>query len=200
AGGHLVALLGTSGGVKEVEGQGGHSDQSSRVQAVVDFFGPADLTKMGGKPDSAVAKLLGGPVQENKEKAAKASPVTYVSKESAPFLILHGDKDPTVPYSQSEMLEEALKKAGVEVTLVNVKGAGHGGEGVQTQGKRKRNADFFEKHLEKRGKEDTDTRKTRKNTKKDKRQQFSSFVFLRVFSCVSWTIYSIPWGHWSRGS
>jgi acetyl esterase/lipase len=152
AGGHLVALLGTTGGVKELEGKGGHSDQSSRVQAVVDLFGPADLTKMGGKPDSAVAKLLGGPVQENKEKAAKASPVTYVSKESAPFLILHGDKDPTVPYSQSEMLEEALKKAGVEVTLVNVKGAGHGGKEFQTEENRKRIADFFEKHLKKGGK------------------------------------------------
>ena len=83
AGGHLVALLGTTGGVKELEGNGGNLDQSSRVQCVVDWFGPTDLTTMGGehdKPDSPVARLIGGPVQENKEKARKASPLTYVEQ------------------------------------------------------------------------------------------------------------------------
>jgi acetyl esterase/lipase len=155
AGGHLVALLGTTGNVKKLEGKGGHSDQSSRVQAVVDLFGPTDFTKMGGnhdKPTSAEARLLGGPVQENKDKSAKANPITYVSKESAPFLILHGDKDPTVPYNQSELLEEALKKAGVEVTLVKVEGAGHGGKEFRTEEIQKRIADFFDKHLKKGGK------------------------------------------------
>ena len=47
AGGHLVALLGTTGGVKELEGQGGNLDQSSRVQCVVDWFGPSDLADDG---------------------------------------------------------------------------------------------------------------------------------------------------------
>src|SRR5262245_55893196 len=84
AGGHLVALLGTSGDVKDLEGDDGTPDQSSRVQAVVDWFGPTDFTKMGGshdQPDSPEAKLVGGPVQENKEKAARANPITYVSKD-----------------------------------------------------------------------------------------------------------------------
>jgi acetyl esterase/lipase len=150
AGGHLVALLGTTGSVKELEGKGGNLDQSSRVQAVVDFFGPTDLTKMGGshdRPDSPEAKLIGGPVQENKEKAAKANPITYAGKDAAPFLILHGDKDNTVPYSQSELLVDALKKAGVEVTLKKIEGAGHGGRDFSNPENRKLIEEFFDRHL-----------------------------------------------------
>jgi dipeptidyl aminopeptidase/acylaminoacyl peptidase len=53
------------------------------------------------EPDSSVAHLIGGPVQKNKEKAAKASPVTYVTKDAAPFLIMHGDQDDVVPLAQA---------------------------------------------------------------------------------------------------
>ena len=90
AGGHLVALLGTTGNVKELEGHGGNLDQPSRVQCVVDWFGPTDFAKMGGrqdKPDSPMARLVGGPVRDRKELAAKANPIAYVGKDSAPFLI-----------------------------------------------------------------------------------------------------------------
>jgi acetyl esterase/lipase len=152
AGGHLVALLGTTGGAKELEGKGGNLDQSSRVQAVVDLFGPTDLTKMGGShdgPRSPEALLIGGPVQENKEKAAKANPIEYVKKDNPPFLILHGDKDAVVPFGQSELLEAALKKAGVEVTLKRVKGAGHGGPAFTSAENRKLIEEFFAKHLKK---------------------------------------------------
>jgi acetyl esterase/lipase len=152
AGGHLVALLGTSGDVKELEGNDGIRDQSSRVQAVVDWFGPTDVTKMGGghdRPDSPEAKLLGGPVQGNKDKAARANPIAYVSKDDPPFLIMHGDKDPTVPFSQSELLVEALKAAGVEVTFHPVKGAGHGGREFSSEENRKLVEEFFGKHLKK---------------------------------------------------
>ncbi len=152
AGGHLVALLGTTGNVKELEGQGGNLDQSSRVQCVVDWFGPTDFATMGGShdgPTSAEAKLLGGPVQENKEKARKASPLAYVSKDSAPFLIMHGDQDKSVPIQQSEALAEALKKAGIEATFVVVKGNGHGGPGFNSPENRKLIEDFFAKHLAK---------------------------------------------------
>ncbi len=150
AGGHLVAMLGTSGGVKELEGQGGNLDQSSRVQCVVDWFGPSDLATMGGShdnPGSPESRLIGGPVQDNQEKARKASPLTYVSKDSAPFLIMHGDKDNTVPLGQSEVLAEALKKVGVEVNLVVVKGNGHGGPGFNSPENRKLIEDFFAQHL-----------------------------------------------------
>ena len=149
AGGHLVAMLGTTGNVKELEGKGGNLDQSSRVQCVVDWFGPSDLP-MGGShddPGSPESRLIGGPVLENKEKARKASPLTYVSKDSAPFLIMHGDKDNVVPLAQSELLAEALKKTGVEVKLVVVKGNGHGGPGFNSPENRKLIEDFFTKHL-----------------------------------------------------
>jgi acetyl esterase/lipase len=162
AGGHLVALLGTSGGVKELEGKGGHPDVSSRVQAVCDWFGPTDLLKMneqagkGGRidhdaPRSPESRLLGGPLQKRKEQARKANPITYVSKDDPPFLIMHGDKDPLVPIGQSELLQEALKKAGVECTLIRVKGAGHGGRGFSSPENRRRIEAFFSKHLKDRG-------------------------------------------------
>ncbi len=73
--------------------------------------------------------------------------MTYVSKDSAPFLIMHGDKDNVVPPGQSDVLAKALKKAGVEVTLVVVKGNGHGGPGFNSPENRKLIEDFFAKHL-----------------------------------------------------
>ena len=152
AGGHLVAMLGTTGGVKEMEGTGGNLDQSSRVQCIVDWFGPSDLLTMAGShdnPASPESRLIGGPVQKNKENARKASPVTYVSKDSAPFLIMHGDQDNVVPPGQSEELVAALKKAGVEVKLQIIEGNGHGGPGFNSPENRKLVADFFAKHLRK---------------------------------------------------
>jgi acetyl esterase/lipase len=150
AGGHLAALLGTSGGVKELEGGGGNLDQYSRVQCVVDWFGPSDLMTIGGShdnPGSPESRLIGGPVQENKEKARKASPLTYVGADSAPFLIMHGDRDQVVPLDQSKVLAEALKKAGVEVKLQIVEGGGHGGAAFASPENRKLVEDFFARHL-----------------------------------------------------
>jgi acetyl esterase/lipase len=150
AGGHLVALLGTTAGVKDLEGDAGNLDQSSRVQAVVDWYGPTDFATVGpglSNPNSPVSKLIGGSPLENKEKAAKASPITYVGKDAAPMLIMHGDKDKLVIPSQSEELAAALKKAGAEVTLEVVKGNGHGGPDFLNPENRKRIADFFDKYL-----------------------------------------------------
>lgn len=157
AGGHLVALLGTSGGVKDLETQHGHMDQSSRVQAVVDYYGPTDFTQMSkfpskidhDAPNSPEALLIGGPVQQNKDKAARANPITYVTKDDPPFLIVHGDQDPLVPLNQSELLEAALKKAGVPVQLVVIKGGGHGGPQFQDQERRDLITGFFDRHLKK---------------------------------------------------
>jgi acetyl esterase/lipase len=145
AGGHLVALLGTTAGVKELEGPGGNVDQSSRVQAVVDWYGPTDFLTVGAK--ATRTNLLGGDPQQNKEKAMKASPVTYVSKDAAPFLIMHGDQDKTVPISQSETFTEGLKKAGADATFVVVKGGKHGGALFTNAESMKLIEDFFARHL-----------------------------------------------------
>lgn len=137
AGGHLVALMGTSGGAAELEGGLGYPRQSSRVQAVVDFFGPTTFTKMDAAgsrmvhdaPDSPESMLIGGAIQEHPELVRRVDPITYVSADDPPFLIVHGDKDLTVPYNQSELLAEALAAAGVEHTFHTVKGGGHGNGG-----------------------------------------------------------------------
>jgi acetyl esterase/lipase len=150
AGGHLVALLGTSGDVKELEGNGGNLDQSSRVQCVVDWFGPTDFTKMGGSHDDAnspEAKLIGGPVQEKKDVAARANPITYITKDDPPFLIMHGEDDKVVPIGQSELLDEALRKAGVESTFIRIPENGHGGPGFVNPENRKKIEEFLGKHL-----------------------------------------------------
>lgn len=134
AGGHLAALLGTAGDKFDL---GEHIEQSSRVQAVVDYFGPTDFLQMDAHAlpsapfkhnaiDSPESLLVGGPLLENDLIAARANPVTYASKDDAPFLIVHGDQDPLVPLHQSKLLEGALAKAGVSATLYVVPGAGHG--------------------------------------------------------------------------
>lgn len=152
AGGHLVALLGTAGDVKEFD-KGRNLKFSSRVQAVCDYFGPTDFTRISrfpskirhDAPDSPESKLIGGPVQENKEACRRVNPITYVTKDDPPFLIVHGDKDQTVPHNQSQLLYEALKKAGVKVKFHTVKGAGHGR--FNSPQVDKMVDDFFDRHL-----------------------------------------------------
>lgn len=136
AGGHLAAMLGMTGDVADFE-VGEHLDVSSRVQAVVDYYGPTDFLQMDTQrlpdgmvhdpADSPESQLVGGAIQEHPEKVARANPITYVSSDAPPFLIIHGNRDPLVPYGQSVLLVEALQEAGVEVTFYTVEGAGHGG-------------------------------------------------------------------------
>ena len=120
AGGHLAALLGTTGGVPELEGSGDNMQYSSQVQAVCDVGGPADLlamTNLGPRRISAIEGLLGGPLEKDKAKAIAASPIHYVSKDDPPFLIVHGEADRVVPVEQSQRFYEELRKAGVNATL-----------------------------------------------------------------------------------
>ena len=131
AGGHLVALLGTSGDVKELEGDEGNAEYSSRVQAVCDFFGPTDFLQFDPNQVSvayrqATSMLVGGRVLDHKDKVTQANPITWITKDDPPFLIVHGDQDKVVPYQQSELLAAALEKAGVPVTLQIVKDGPHG--------------------------------------------------------------------------
>ena len=128
AGGHLAALLGTSGGVPELEGSGDNMQYSSRVQAVCDVAGPADLpalTNLGPKRMFAIEGLLGGPLEKDKAKAIAASPIHYVSKDDPPFLIVHGEADRVVPVEQSQRLYEELRTAGVNATLKILPQVGH---------------------------------------------------------------------------
>ena len=136
AGGHLVALLGTSGGVIELEGTvGDHLEVSSRVQAVCDYYGPTNFLALLDQPSlidrrtptSPESLLLGGLTVDFPDLAALASPVTHVDPTDPPFLIVHGDNDRTVPYQQSVDLHQVFAEAGVEATLHLVGRAGHGG-------------------------------------------------------------------------
>ena len=126
AGGHLASLLGTSGDGKVLKDTGEHLDQSSRVQAVIDMFGPLRITK---------------------DTVGKSDVLAYVKKDAAPFLIVHGDADKSVPMKQSEQLTDALKKAGADVTFFVVKGGGHSGQIFFTDEMMTMYRKFFDKHL-----------------------------------------------------
>jgi acetyl esterase/lipase len=129
AGGHLAALLGLTGALTGFDGQGGWSAESSRVQAVVDFYGPSDFTMSGAKSDKPTISLLKtgfGAKGADDPILKRASPVTYVSAGAPPFLILHGDHDHKVELKQSVELHERLRAAGVSSTLVVIKNFSHG--------------------------------------------------------------------------
>jgi acetyl esterase/lipase len=154
AGGHLVALLGTSGDVADFS-TGENPDVSSRVQAVCDYYGPSDFMTMGTVPgfemharaDSPESALLGASAAEKPETAKVASPVSYATPDDPPFLIVHGDSDRTVPPDQSRRMDAALRKAGVETELIFLLGAGHGGPAFSTPEMAKKVACFFDSHL-----------------------------------------------------
>lgn len=158
SGGHLAAFVGTSGNANEMEGDLGNTNVSSRVQAVVDWFGPTDLTLMAqqsgprsmiqhNSADSPESRLVGGPIQEKKDLAKTANPVTYVDGTDPPFLIMHGDNDQLVPLGQSVILAKALIDAGVEVTMKTVHGAGHEGPQFRNAENRRLIEDFLSRTL-----------------------------------------------------
>ena len=131
AGGHLALLLGLA---DKVEGwdAGGNTDESSRVQCVVDFFGPADLSLYAVSPaveDAYMVPVFGKSCKTDPEVYKKASPVTYVSKAAPPVLILHGTFDLIVPVIHSENLQKKLTGAGATAELITVRGEGHGWTG-----------------------------------------------------------------------
>lgn len=130
AGGHLVCLLGTTGGVRDLEGSGGNAEYSSRVQAVVGLYSSADLVGAGKRdPESATGPrylFLGKTYAQAPELWAKASPLSYVGKDNPPFLLMHGDQDKAVPFEESMVLANRLKAAGVQAELFVVPGAPHG--------------------------------------------------------------------------
>jgi acetyl esterase/lipase len=157
AGGHLVAMLGVSDGVSKLEGDGGWSGISSGVQAVCDWFGPTDFLQMNragssqdhDAPDSPESELIGAAIQDHPELVAQANPITYINAERSipPFLIVHGQQDPLVPFNQSELLFAALKRVGAQVSLYPIAAAGHGGPAFETPEISNLVRTFFETHL-----------------------------------------------------
>lgn len=131
AGGHLVAFLGTTGDLKQFEGEGGNPGFSTRVRAVAAFNPVLDFTVARMQDPAAAARgalfnFLGTTYKDRPDLYAQASPATHVSRESAAFLFLHGTADTTVPYEQSVDMMKKLKGAGVYADLFSAQDARHG--------------------------------------------------------------------------
>lgn len=130
AGAHLVAMLGLAGPDEGLEGDGPYQDQSSLLQAVCPSATPSDFSLFpprGPARRGSEGGLLAGPEETYEERSRKASPVSHVSADAPPFLIIHGTKDNTVNVAHGDRLVEALKKAGAkDVTYIRIEGAGHG--------------------------------------------------------------------------
>jgi acetyl esterase/lipase len=130
SGGHLVSMLGVLGGAGDPDDESEINQLSAKVQCVVARATPSNfVTSEGG----AAALLLGLRLRDGMDpntlemrRAREASPVTHATPDDPPFLLIHGDKDETVPFELSEQFRDALRQANVEVELVRVKGAGHG--------------------------------------------------------------------------
>ena len=162
AGGNLVSSLGTTCGVAELEGaELGNADQSSCVQAVVDWFGPIDFLKMQEQlteagcsantndASSPESKLVGEPIQTVPEKVALTNPMNYITADDAPFFIENGTADCNIPPVQNKNLADALSAViGAEnVTYVSLDGAGHGGSQFETEENLKLVIEFLDKYL-----------------------------------------------------
>jgi acetyl esterase/lipase len=127
SGGHLVELLGVLDGAGIKDDPDPVNRESAKVQCVVARAAPADLARM------TVTEFMGmsppdPKVRNTVEDRAyrQASPLHHVSPNSAPILLIHGDADKSVPFDQSEMMEKALRAAGVPTSLLRIPGGGHG--------------------------------------------------------------------------
>jgi acetyl esterase/lipase len=150
AGGHLAQFLGVTGDVRQLEGDGGNADQSSRVTCVVNYYGPSDLTKSYGKSVDAAEVLplwLGGDASKEHHRHILASPLYWVTPSAAPTLLLQGTEDRYVNHEQAVWIRDRLKAADVEVELMTLEGAGHGFKGADAAKAEKAMFDFFHRHL-----------------------------------------------------
>jgi len=134
AGGHLASLLGLSANNNIASFYPGGKKPVFKINTVLDFYGPSDFGALAGSPDTAVNNernpvsiLLGATPLKRPDLAKIASPVSYVDKYDPPFLIVQGEKDESVPYTQSVLLNSWLTLAGVKNELIIVAGAPHYG-------------------------------------------------------------------------
>lgn len=152
AGGHLACMLGLTKPEDGLEGKGGNGQESSKVQAVVSFFGPTDFTRKTWTKnieDGVLKPFLGGTLEEKGNAYKKASPATYVHKEAPPVLLFHGTKDAIVDVEQSRLLAEKLKAAGANARLVELEGEGHAWGGEKLVQSVAEMVKFFDEHLKK---------------------------------------------------
>lgn len=166
AGGHLAAFLGVTGGVAEFEDAAlGNATQSSRVQAVVDWYGPSELAEMDAdgtaqgcalyagighdNANSPEGRWLGGKPSSIPEVASRASPVTWVSDDDAPFVIQHGGRDCTVPTGQGRRMRDALLPVlgASRVSWTEFPTDGHGGPSFGSTANLDTLATFFERWI-----------------------------------------------------
>ena len=152
AGGHLSCMLGAADAAAGLEGKGGNPDQSSRVQAVVSFFGPTDFTRKNWTAQvegTFLVPLLGGAFEDKTEAYKKCSPLIYVTKNNPPFLFFHGTKDALVGLEHSEKMTKKLREVGVSAELVVMDGEGHGWGGDKLAKTLDQAARFFQEKLKK---------------------------------------------------
>jgi len=137
AGGHLVTLTGMTNELMDLEGEVGNNlTTSSRVQGIIDFYGPSNLSTIMSQSTPhgiavrgpALALMFGKPLDLSIGELIKASLLTYVTKDDPPLFICHGDQDIQVPINQSIELYGRYIEAGLKVQLEFVYGAGHGGK------------------------------------------------------------------------
>lgn len=167
AGGNIASMLGTSGDVAEFDDPAlGNAGVSSRVQAVIDWFGPTDFGQMDAQAKgqgcaasdqkhneagSFESLYLGAAVPTVPDLVQQANPITYISPDDPPFLLQKGDQDCTVPIGQSILLADALSAAGLDVQYDLLTGVGHGDSGstpvFQSESNIQRVVDFLNTKL-----------------------------------------------------
>lgn len=129
AGGHLALLVGLAQN-RSIFGDDAYPDVDTSVSAVIDIYGPTDVLPMYERGGWLVRRLCRGYAgcrpEENPEQWKQLSPVSHAWPGAPPVLIVHGERDSVVPFSQATAMAEALKKAGSPYELVMVPGAGHG--------------------------------------------------------------------------
>ena len=150
AGGHLAAMLGLTGTQDGLESAGG--DPSSRIQAVVSFFGPTDFSTRDWPADlerEVIVPFLGGSWADRPDVYRKASPISHVSAQAPPFLFLHGTDDKLVPVDQSRRLADRLNRQGVPAQVIAFEGEGHGFSDATNQKAMQQMLDFLGTQLKK---------------------------------------------------
>lgn len=151
AGAHLSMMLGVMNKEDGLEGTGGNPDASSKVQAVVSFFGPTELAAAELLPNTSpiLRKFIGGTPADKPEAYKKASPLFYVRADSAPMLLFQGTMDPLVNAKQAIVMAEALTKAGVDGRVELLIGLGHGWGGAELKRTAEASFAFFDLKLKK---------------------------------------------------